>query len=174
MSLVQRPSPPSVKALFEPVPGSPILSNSPEFRDMNYGSSGTGTTPVPGPELPHPPTSQRHLWLSDWTWSEFRRVQRIVSQRVLVVSLRCRAEVAYERIRARDPDFVRRERCPSVEHYRRGFYDPYCPKGIRADLVIDTESDDQQATLRKVLERVPSAGAPTLHEASGLSLNASV
>jgi hypothetical protein len=53
---------------------------------MNYGSSGTGTTPVPGPELPPPPTSQRHLWLSDRTWSEFRRVQRIVSQRGLVGS----------------------------------------------------------------------------------------
>jgi predicted kinase len=93
---------------------------------------------------------------------------------VLVVSLRCRAEVAYERIKARDPDFVRRERCPSVEHYRRGFYDPYSPRGIRADLVIDTETDDQQAALRKVLQRVRPAGAPTHHEASGLSHNASV
>ena len=34
-----------MRAPCEPVPGSPILSNSPEFRDMNYGSSGY-------PELP--------------------------------------------------------------------------------------------------------------------------
>jgi hypothetical protein len=83
---MQRPPAPSVKAPSEPSPTSPLLSSSPEFRDMNYGSSGPETTPVPGPELPPLPTSQRHLWLSDRTWSEFRRVQRVVSKRGLVGS----------------------------------------------------------------------------------------
>ena len=47
-----------------------------------------------------------------------------------------------------------------VEHYRRGFYDPYTSKGNPGpDLVIDTETDDQQATLKKVLERVRPAGS---------------
>jgi hypothetical protein len=83
---MQRPPAPSVEAPSEPSPTSPLLSSSPEFRDMNYGSSGPGTTPVPGPDLPPLPTSQRHLWLSDRTWSEFRRVQRVVAKRGLVGS----------------------------------------------------------------------------------------
>jgi hypothetical protein len=83
---MQKQLAPSERTPSELVPGSPILSNSSEFRDTNYGRSDTGTTPVPGPELPPPSTSQRHLWLSERAWSEFRRIQRIVSKRGLVGS----------------------------------------------------------------------------------------
>ena len=77
---------------------------------------------------------------------------------LLVVSLTCSAEAAYERIKRRDPAFVLRERCPTVEDYRRGFYEPYRPKGIRADVEIDTETYDQAATLRKVMDRIRATG----------------
>lgn len=76
------------------------------------------------------------------------------TREVFVVSLMCSPETAYERIKRRDPEFVLRERCPSVEHYRRGFYEPYRPKGIRADLEIDTEIGGPELVLAKVLDRI--------------------
>ncbi len=66
---------------------------------------------------------------------------------VLVVSLVCPAEVAYDRIKKRDPDFVRREGCPTVEAFRMAFYDPYSPKGITVDLEIDTVANDESAVV---------------------------
>ena len=65
------------------------------------------------------------------------------SREVKTIVLRCSVETAYRRRRdnPRDPEFCDREGVRSVEDFRAAFYDPYSPRDIRGDILLDTDEE---------------------------------
>lgn len=81
----------------------------------------------------------------------------------IVIALSCDLGLAYERVKARTPDFVVRENCRTVDRFREMFYDPYGARSVKADLRLDgpdNASDEcVEGLLTLIRGRTPPNGA---------------